>query len=147
MALQPVTKLIDEHRYGIPTGQPRTAQRRSDAQWEKRTERAGKGMVVAGMAGFCLMMLSLVPLGMAHLKGTDTIVLWTVEILAVLLFGGVGLVNLPRVVKAIANRRTARTGSVPPVESTKELTTASDHEPVPSVTEATTRSLETINKG
>jgi hypothetical protein len=92
------------------------------------------------------MMLSLVPLGMAHFKATDSIVLWTVEILTILLFGGVGLMNLPRIVRTISSKRADQPASIPRGESTKKLASAPNEEPKLSVTEATTRSLETIDQ-
>src|SRR5215468_10117628 len=68
MALQPVTELIAGHRLGIEPGQPQPPAVESPPAWERRVERAGKVLTGATTVAFCLMMLSLVPLGMAHLK-------------------------------------------------------------------------------
>jgi hypothetical protein len=146
MALEPVKGFIADHRLGIESGQSDPAAIQSPLVWEKRVERTGKAIVGASMVGFCLLMLSLVPLGMAHLKGTDSIVLWTVEVLAVLLFSGVGLMNLPRMVRAIPGMGRAQTRSMVRAEPTKELATAPIQGSIPSVTETTTRSLDTGDK-
>jgi len=146
MALQPVTRLITDHRLGIESGQPESSAIQSSPIWESRVERVGRVITGASIVAFCLMMLSLVPLGMAHLKATDSIVLWTVEIVTILLFGGVGLMNLPRIMRAISSKRADQTAPTYRGESTKKLAAAPNQESRPSVTEATTRSLETIDQ-
>ena len=146
MALEPVTRLIADRRLGIESGQPEAPAKRSPLTWERRVERAGRVMTGAGVLAFCLMMVSLVPLGMAHFKATDSIVLWTVEILTIVLFGGVCLMNLPRIVRGIQSKRVPQPASIGRAEATKELASAPSHESRPSVTEATTRSLDRIDQ-
>jgi hypothetical protein len=145
MALEPVTRLIADLRLGIGSAQPEAPAKEFPLTWEKRVERAGKGMTGASLLAFCLLLVSLVPLGMAHLKATDSIVLWTVEILAIVLLGGVGLLNLPRIVRGIQSKRPPQPASIRRAEPTNQLGGAPNQESSPSVTEATTRSLERID--
>jgi len=145
MALEQVTRLIADLRLGIESGQSESPAIQTQLTWEKRVERAGKVMTGASMLAFCLLMVSLVPLGMAHLKATDSIVLWTVEILAIVLLGGVGLLNLPRIVRGIQSKRPTQPASIRRAEATKDLAGAPSHESRPSIAEATTRSLERID--
>ena len=145
MALEPVTRLIADLRLGIGSGQSEPPAKEFPPSWEKRVESAGKVMTGASMLAFCLLLVSLVPLGMAHLKATDSIVLWTVEILAIVLLGGVGLLNLPRIVRGIQSKRPTQPASIRRAEATKDLAGAPSHESRPSIAEATTRSLERID--
>jgi hypothetical protein len=145
MALELVTRLIADRRLGNGSGPPEALPGQYPLTWESRVERAGKVMTGASMLAFCLLMVTLVPLGMAHLKATESIVLWIVEILAIILLGGVGLLNLPRIVRGIQSKRPPQPASIRRAEATKQLAGSPSHESRPSIAEATTRSLERID--
>jgi len=145
MALEPVTRLIADRRLGIESGQPEAPAKEFPLTWEKRAERAGKVITGASMLAFCLLMVGLIPLGMAHLKATDSSVLWIVEILSIVLLGGIGFLNLPRIVRTIQSKRPPQPASIRRAEPTNQLGGSPRHESRPSIAEATTRSLERID--
>jgi hypothetical protein len=137
MELQPVAEIIAGRHSAVAQQLARPDSGRTPKRWEESVKGVGNVLTVASLVGFCVLLVGMIPLGLAHPAYTDSLVLWFLEGDLLLLLGGLGLKSLQRLLgrrpveinaAATSQLPEGRTGALPPGAP-------------PSVTERTTKSL------
>ncbi len=98
----------------------------------------GNALTIVSLVGFCIMLVGLIPLGLAHPAYMDSLVLWFIEADLLLFLGGLGLKALPR----LLSQRPREIGKPTTTLLTEDRARALSPITPPSATEQTTRSLE-----
>jgi len=141
MELQPVAQIIAERRSAIESYRvPVTPVR---APGKKSFERAGNALIGLSLVGFLVMLIGMIPLGLAHPVYMDSLVLWFIEGDLLLCLAGLGLKTLPR----LLDPRTSRTAKPTTALLSEDQSSALSSIALPSVTEQTTKSLEPPVRG
>ena len=143
MELQPVAEIISQRRSAIESNRARAAPVRTSEKREKSFTQAGNALVGLSLVGFCVMLIGLIPLGLAHPVYMDSLVLWFIEGDLLLCLAGLGLKTLPR----LLSPRTSEMGRQTTALRSEERARALSSVTLPSVTEQTTKSLKPPVRG
>ena len=138
MELQPVAEIIAERRSAIGSDRAQADVVQTPRKWEKSCKQAGNALTVVSLVGFCVMLVCLIPLGLAHPAYMNSLVLWFIEVDLLLCLVGLGLKTLLRLLSQGSSKTGTATTALPSEDRARGLSPIA----LPGVTEQTTKSLE-----
>jgi hypothetical protein len=137
MELQRVAEIVSESRAVIGSDPVHAAAIQGAGKGGKMLTQAGNAMTIAAIVAFCILLVSLVPLGIARPPYMDSLVLWFIEGDLLLFLAGIGLKAVPRLLRQRVGKTRASTTRLPSADPPVALSPVTPG----SVTEQTTKSL------